>query len=484
LNEFESAFTYSAIGMAVVSPEGRWLRVNDSLVEMLGYESDEFLKTTFQDITYPEDLKKDMKLVDEMLKGLRKTYVMDKRYLKKNKEVIWARLSVSLVKDSDGKPKHFISQIENIDEIKKAELALKQNSIFFNKVLETIYDGYWDWKITEDYEYMSPRFWTMLGHDPDSKKHHPSEWQKIIFQEDLAQTKENLEKHIQTGGAHPFSQEVRYNHKDGTTVWILCRGKVIEWAEDGSPIRMIGTHTDITRLKDAERALGRSSKFAALGAMASGISHEINNPLTIISTTSDWLGRKIKKGEVEPDKFLEKVDTLNRTVKRVSEIIDSLSMYSRTSDQSQKVTCTLSDIVESTLPLCKERLKTKGISFDVENLVASKFQVNRTQIAQVLLNLIYNSIDSVKELGSERWIKLKGNESENFVELYVIDSGVGISSRIEDRIFEPFFTTKAVGSGMGLGLSVSAEIMKSNDSELKYCKGADCTTFQLSFPKL
>jgi PAS domain S-box-containing protein len=122
------------------------------------------------------------------------------------------------------------------------------------------YDGYWDWYIQDDYEYMSPRFWDILGFRPEEKKHHPSEWQALIFEEDLPHTLENFDKHIATKGKHPFNQEVRYRHKDGSTVYIICRGQVVEWSEAGEPLRMIGAHTDITSLKETEEALKKAEE--------------------------------------------------------------------------------------------------------------------------------------------------------------------------------------------------------------------------------
>lgn len=116
-------------------------------------------------------------------------------------------------------------------------------------------DGYWDWLIQEDYEYMSPRFWEMMGYKPEEKKHKPSEWQKIIFEDDLKVVLDNFDKHVKTKGEHPYSQEARYRHKDGSTITLLCKGAVIEWADDGKPLRMIGTHTDLTEIKAAQEQL-------------------------------------------------------------------------------------------------------------------------------------------------------------------------------------------------------------------------------------
>ncbi len=123
-------------------------------------------------------------------------------------------------------------------------------------------DGYWDWHIEEDYEYMSPRFWEMLGYSPEEKSHHPTAWKGLIFEEDLPLVLGNYQKHVETGGEHPYSQEVRYHHKDGSTVTVLCKGTVVEWGEKGKPLRMIGTHTDLTEIKKAQAEVQESQERA------------------------------------------------------------------------------------------------------------------------------------------------------------------------------------------------------------------------------
>ena len=111
---FQNAFDYAAIGMALVAPDGRWLRVNRSLCKMTGYSEAELLGMRFQDITHPEDLDLDLENVEKMLCGAVMTYQMEKRYIHKSGSMVWGLLSVSLVCDGAGKPLFFISQIQDI----------------------------------------------------------------------------------------------------------------------------------------------------------------------------------------------------------------------------------------------------------------------------------------------------------------------------------------------------------------------------------
>ena len=118
---FRGAFESSAIGMALVGPDGTFLEVNPSLCELVGYTDTELVGSTFQQITHPDDLESDLVQVGLMLAGEISTYRMEKRYLHRDGHIVWILLSVSLVRDAEGEPVHFVSQIEDISERKRAE---------------------------------------------------------------------------------------------------------------------------------------------------------------------------------------------------------------------------------------------------------------------------------------------------------------------------------------------------------------------------
>jgi PAS domain S-box-containing protein len=125
---FQRSFEHSAIGMALVSTEGKWLKVNRNLCEMIGYSEEELLKKTFQEITHPDDLAADMEFVQQLLHGEIDDYQIEKRYFQENGNIVWALLSVSLVRDRLGHPVHFVSHIEDITERKETELQLRHTN--------------------------------------------------------------------------------------------------------------------------------------------------------------------------------------------------------------------------------------------------------------------------------------------------------------------------------------------------------------------
>jgi diguanylate cyclase (GGDEF)-like protein/PAS domain S-box-containing protein len=126
--QFRSAFDNAPIGMALVGLEGQWLDVNQALCELVGYSEDELLRMTFQDLTHPDDLDADLALVHDVLAGRRTTYQMHKRYIHADGRVIWALLSVSLATDEEGRPLHFISQIQDFTERRELEEKLRHQA--------------------------------------------------------------------------------------------------------------------------------------------------------------------------------------------------------------------------------------------------------------------------------------------------------------------------------------------------------------------
>lgn len=119
-------------------------------------------------------------------------------------------------------------------------------------------DGIWYWDLeNSENEWMSEEFWRLLGFSPDEKAHKASEWQDLIFRDDLEIAKENLARHLENPD-HPYDQIVRYRHKSGQTIWVRCRGIAIRDNKSGKPLRMLGAHTDITKAIEAE---GRIAAF-------------------------------------------------------------------------------------------------------------------------------------------------------------------------------------------------------------------------------
>lgn len=135
-----------------------------------------------------------------------------------------------------------IKELTNI--LEKVENNLTEEKSILEFMLEHTTDGYWDWDIVTGYEYLSPKFKNQLGYEVDEMDNKPESWQKLCNQEDLGRAFQVVESHLK-GETEEFKEILRFTHKQGHEVTILCRGKVVKRGENGEPLRMIGTHTII-----------------------------------------------------------------------------------------------------------------------------------------------------------------------------------------------------------------------------------------------
>lgn len=226
-----------------------------------------------------------------------------------------------------------------------------------------------------------------------------------------------------------------------------------------------------------------TSRLAALGEMAGGIAHEINNPLSIIRAQADQLQRHIKRAELDPNAVIGNgLEKIIGTVDRISKIIKGLKTLSRDSSNDLMIEHDLLDITNDTLYLFMEKLKCKNISFELE-YPKDRITIfcRPVEIAQVLTNLINNSFDAVDGTPNA-WIKISVKTDRDVVNLSFIDSGEGIPKDKIEKIFHPFFTTKEVGKGTGLGLSISKNIIENHNGKFSYEEDAPHTMFKIVLP--
>ena len=253
--EFSSAFEYASIGMALIGLKGEWLRVNKSLCNLLGYSITELMLCTFQDITHEDDLESDLGYLEKLIKDEIKTYKMPKRYYTKSGEIIWINLSVSKVLNTDGSIKHFISQIENINDVKLSELALKNEKERLANVLDGTNAGTWELDMQTGETVYNERWAAIAGYTLEELKPiNLNTWRELVHLEDLKKSDEKLLACFENNETY-YDCECRLKHKDGHYVWVLDRGKVISRTEDGKPLLMSGTQTDISAIKNAEQTV-------------------------------------------------------------------------------------------------------------------------------------------------------------------------------------------------------------------------------------
>ena len=251
---FRRSFDDAAIGMALVGTDGRFLRTNRSLCDMLGYREVELLGKTFQDITHPDDLDADLDQVRRMLVGEIRTYQMEKRYFHKEGQVVWALLSVSMVHDEEGEPLYFVSQIQDISERKRAEQKIRDAEQRYRTLVEQIPAvTYIDPVDDPDTSlYTSPQIEQMLGYTPQEWQNEKL-WPKCLHPDDRERILA-ADKRFEAGGGEPFREEYRLLAKDGSVVWVREEAVLVR-DEAGEPLYWQGVFYDLTERKALEERL-------------------------------------------------------------------------------------------------------------------------------------------------------------------------------------------------------------------------------------
>jgi C4-dicarboxylate-specific signal transduction histidine kinase len=269
---------------------------------------------------------------------------------------------------------------------------------------------------------------------------------------------------------------------DGKQFWI--RWAMRPWVDARGEIGgIIFLAEDISKRKEAEMYLTQSSKLSALGEMAGGIAHEINNPLSIIKGYVDLLKRHSLRNTLSPvilDQYITKID---QTVSRISKIVAGMRKFSRESSKDEKVHYSIRKIIEETLDICQEKINNHGTIINIEypkHLI--EVYCRPVEVSQVLLNLINNSFQAISA-SHHSWINITSYETDNSVSIKIVDSGKSIPSEIKAKLFQPFFTTKEIGVGTGLGLSISRGIIEEHGGKLYLKEGEPNTTFIVELPK-
>lgn len=236
-------------------------------------------------------------------------------------------------------------------------------------------------------------------------------------------------------------------------------------------------------LQQQQTLLVQSEKLAALGTVAAGVAHEINTPLSVVSIVGSKMKDLVDEPTLDKDALIKMLNTIEATVVRISKITKSLWSFALRMNQDKIGAFTLKDLIEDTLLMCDHRLKGAAIAFSRNNALDDVvIEGHLPQISQVLMNLLFNSCEAVEKL-SDKWIKVDFVDLGGEVEIKITDSGKGISANVQEKMFEPFFTTKELEKNVGLGLSISRQIIEEHGGFIKVDNSVPNTNLILRFSK-
>jgi PAS domain S-box-containing protein len=397
-----------------------------------------------------------------------------------DQSVHWIAARGAALYNRAGKPMRMTGVVLDVTRRKEGEVQLKLLNERISLATRVAAIGIWDWDLRTNLTVWDDTLFEMHG-IPKLVPMPYDYFSRLVHPEDRPKVEASLQRaiHLKTQDYVEF----RIIRPDGVLRYISsAEGVVLD--ENGKVIRVVGIGVDITERKRMEAQLEASARLSALGMMAGGIAHEINNPLMVIhASASDLLDMAKQEPQVPAEPVMRMATRIRQTSDRIARIVKSLRRIAREGSKDQFFPVAVSKIVEETLEICRERFRANSISLHLPTVDPRLLiSCREVQIAQVLLNLLQNAFDAVVDQQADRWVRLDVTMRGNWVVFSVIDSGPGVPPSLKARIMEPFFTTKEVGKGTGLGLSLSAAIAEEHSGKLELSEEDGHTCFSFSLP--
>ena len=345
--------------------------------------------------------------------------------------------------------------------------------------------GVWEWNMPDGDLRVEGDLKRMLGYGDEEIRDDFDGWMRCIAPLDRDEIRARLAA-LASGAASTFEMEIRMVHRDGSLRWIDSKGATSS-RTDGTPTHATGTYADITERKESERALrdatdalARTWRISAMTEMSAALAHELNQPLTAITTNTNACLRWIDSGTFTADLKGALKDVLQES-RRASHIVESTrDMFASRPTESERLN--LNDVVRDILEIAQPRLRELHIALDLRLDARLPCVIgDAVQVRQVVLNLVLNAADAMRETPAHRRLSITSRHSRNVVRVNVRDTGRGFTPDDRLRLFEPFYTTKA--GGVGMGLAISRSIVRRHDGSLHALTNAgDGATFRIRMP--
>jgi len=520
-NRFRSAMQNSPIGMGLVALDGCWVEVNPALCRIVGYSAEELVAANFQDIAHPDDREGDTGFISDLLTRKLENYQTEKRYLHKDSSIVWGQLNVSLIRNPDGAPRHFVFQVQNITERKRsmfeligantryaqheaALTALTRSYVTepssLNSVLQKITEVVaraLDVNRVSIWRYNPARTAIICDvlYQADAKTYSsgtalaatgfPTYFQAladadVIAAHDVeqdARTQEMLPMYLQPLGITSMLDVPI--HSQGKAVGVICcehSGEKRQWKPDEQTFAIAVANLISMQLAQVERQeleeqFRQTQKLEALGTLAGGIAHDFNNILAAIISFAELA----KMDNPANDELHENLNQILKAGNRATSLVRQILWFSRQQKQTRR-TIQLEPVIKEALGLIRATLPaTIEIDSHLDKNLPDVL-ADGSQLHQVVMNLCANAAHAMREQHGQLRVELAALQVDDsgtstnlelrageYVRLTISDTGHGMDETTRKRIFEPFFTTKSPGEGTGLGLSVVHGIIKGHD---------------------
>jgi PAS domain S-box-containing protein len=445
---FRRAFDDAPIGMALIDLEGGWLRLNRSICQMLGRSERELRTTPLTELSHSEDRRLDRPLIEELRAGRRRSYAIERRYVKPDGSIIHALVHVSLMHGDGERPLYFLFQLVDITERRKAEAERRVGE----ERLQAIIDNSPALIIAKDLQgryLLVNRRWEELF-DIRAEEAVGKTSAEVLPAPRRPDTRRIDEQVAATG--HMWEAMLAIPDEAGDEGRTFLTVKFPLRDSEGETAAVVTIATDITERQrsaeeraELERRLAQAQRLESVGQLAGGVAHDFNNLLSVILTCVGFAERELPADHPVRDD----VEEIGRAADRAAALTRQLLMFSRREVVKPEV-LDVGDLVHDL-----ERLLTRTLSERIALRITIGPDVvpvlaDRAQLEQVLINLAVNARDAMPD-GGTLSIGVSGHGEG--VRVTVADEGVGMTADVREHAFEPFFTTKEPGQGTGLGLA-------------------------------
>ena len=478
--QFKGAFNHSAAGMALIDAEGFFIETNERLIEITGYSSIEMKSITIHNVIYEKDLKQLLTLMNKLVSKEISKFNTEIRFNHKNKISIWTHISVSLIENST--EKHYICQIIDISDRKRIEeenkLLLEENNKnkeiqldeaknLYRLLANNTVDLVCLHDLDSTFEYVSPSVKKLVGYNPNDLIGkaprdfvHPVDLER--FQNSI-KTKSFLENKISENGNY------RFKNANGNYIWLQITTILLE--KDGIPVGFQTNGREITKELEAqqniEKSLKKERKLNELRTnLVSTISHEFRTPMTTIRTSAELISMYIEGQNIENSNLLQKrVNIITQEIDRIVELMNAILTISK--DDSGKTD--FDPAIFNLKTLCIETIDKNFTELKNKrkinlNYSGTNFQVyaDKNLMEYSISNILNNAVKYSENSDQDVELNIISNDSK--CEIQVIDYGIGIPKKDQDKLFNTFYRASNTDGipGTGLGLYIVKNFVEKN----------------------
>lgn len=450
-----------------------------SLYQLLGWTLSDLQHNAFSSFLHPEDRQ----LYYERTRSLLQTGYSSSRYRMRDINGLyhWLLDEAKLLRDAQGIPFEVVGLLMDVTEVVEASESVRKSEERYRILVEDSPAIICRYRPDLNLTFANKHMAAALG--IDAAEAESINLGKFLSEDDRAAVLRRLAEMVP--GKTVSNREVCLQLPDNRRAWWVWTQRGI-FDDSGHLIEVQAVSRDDTEIHDAREQLYQGAKMATLGEMATGLAHEMNQPLTVMRMALTNLVKRLANDDLNLDYLRDKLQRLESQVNRASKIVDHVRIFGRRSEIKGVLFDPCEAVVEA-ISLVSEGMELKGVRLETEFSSVSAVNGHQDRLEQVLINLLLNAQYAVsqraaREPNSPRWVFVQCWEDNDNIFITVEDSGGGISDVPLDRIFEPFVTTKPVGDGTGLGLSVSYGIITQMRGQLSVTNSDTGACFLLTLP--